>query len=68
MASNLPKAGYNLIVHDADPERVKRATEWKNTKAYNGTFDCEIIITMLPNGKVVKEVVDGLELKSGKLI
>lgn len=64
MASNLPKAGYNLIVHDADQSKAQRAaTEWKNTKASNGDpkafADCEVIVTMLPQGKIVREVLLG---------
>ncbi|KAK5953648.1 hypothetical protein OHC33_005592 [Knufia fluminis] len=58
MASNLPKAGYKLVVHDVDSTKTDRAArEWKNTVASQGkpeTFsDCEVIVTMLPQGKVV---------------
>jgi len=64
MASNLPKAGYRLVVHDADESRAKRAaTEWQNTTASMGKAtafaDCEVIITMLPHGKIVREVLLG---------
>lgn len=64
MASNLPKAGYNLVVHDVDDAKVQRAAnEWKNTKASNGDpqafADCEVVITMLPQGKIVREVLLG---------
>ena len=64
MASNLPKAGYNLVLHDVDSAKVKRAaSEWKNTKASNGDpsafADCEVIVTMLPQGKIVREVLLG---------
>ena len=64
MASNIPKSGYNLIVHDVDTEKVQRAAkEWPNTTAWNGDpkqfHDCEVVITMLPQGKVVREVLLG---------
>ncbi|KAF2099736.1 2-hydroxy-3-oxopropionate reductase [Rhizodiscina lignyota] len=78
MASNLPKAGYNLVVHDIDKAKVQRAvSEWKNTTASNGDpkafSDCEVIITMLPQGKIVREVLlgkDGIapHLKAGTII
>ncbi|CAK4033109.1 2-hydroxy-3-oxopropionate reductase [Lecanosticta acicola] len=64
MASNLPKAGYHLVVHDADEAKVERAaSEWKNTTPSYGKpeafADCEVIVTMLPQGKIVKEVLLG---------
>lgn len=78
MASNLPKAGYNLVVHDADLNKAqKAASEWKNTTASNGDpvafADCEVIITMLPQGKIVREVLLGAKgiapaLKPGTII
>lgn len=78
MASNVPRAGYNLIVHDADQSRADRAAkEWKNTTASGGKpeafSDCEIIVTMLPNGKIVRDVLFGEKgiakgLKAGTII
>lgn len=78
MASNVPKAGYNLVVHDADQSRVERAAkEWKNTTASEGKAEafseCEVIVTMLPQGKVVREVLFGNNgiargLKAGTII
>lgn len=64
MASNLPKAGYSLVVHDADAAKAERAaSEWKNTTASHGKpeafADCEVIVTMLPQGKIVREVLLG---------
>lgn len=64
MASNIPKSGYHLIVHDSDQEKVQKAAkEWPNTTAWNGKpeqfKDCEVIITMLPQGKVVRDVLLG---------
>lgn len=78
MASNLPKAGFHLIVHDADSSKAqKAASEWQNTTASKGEpsafADCEVIITMLPQGKIVREVLLGSEgiapaLKPGTII
>lgn len=78
MASNIPKSGYRLVVHDADASRVEKATEeWPNTVASGGKFegfaDCEVIITMLPDGKVVRDVLLGKDnlarmLKPGTII
>lgn len=78
MASNIPKSGYNLVVHDADAEKVQRAAkEWPNTTAWNGKpeqfQECEVIITMLPQGKIVRDVLFGKSniasgLKPGTII
>jgi 3-hydroxyisobutyrate dehydrogenase-like beta-hydroxyacid dehydrogenase len=64
MAANLPRAGFKLIVRDADPEREKRfASENKNTTVADhepeGFGEAEVIVTMLPQGKVVREVLLG---------
>lgn len=65
MASNIPKRGYRLVVHDADQTKAERAAkEWNNTVAAAGgkpdAFkECDVIITMLPHGKIVREVLLG---------
>lgn len=64
MASNLPRAGFNMIVRDADPAREKKfAAENKNTTVAEsgpeGFKDVELLVTMLPQGKVVREVLLG---------
>lgn len=75
MASNLPKNGFDVVVYDIDTEKVQRAArEWRNTVASDGSAesfkDCDMIVTMLPQGKVVREVIigKGIEkaLKPGK--
>ncbi|KAK5118133.1 hypothetical protein LTR62_004180 [Meristemomyces frigidus] len=78
MASNLPKAGYNLVVHDTDAAKAQRAAkEWNHTTASEGKpgafSDCEVIITMLPQGKIVRDVLLGKNgivpaLKPGTII
>ncbi|KAF3004069.1 hypothetical protein E8E13_002531 [Curvularia kusanoi] len=77
MASNLPKNGYNVVVFDIDTEKVQKAASgWKNTVASDGSAesfkDCDMIVTMLPQGKVVREVIIGKgiakALRSGTII
>lgn len=64
MASNLPRAGFHLIVRDADPMREKEFAQANpNTAVAQGGVDafkeCDVVVTMLPQGKVVREVVLG---------
>ena len=69
MASNIPKNGYSLVVHDQDQSKVERAvSEWQNTASATSSQgkpkaeafkDCSVIITMLPHGKIVREVLFG---------
>ena len=64
MAANIPRAGFQMVVRDADPEREQNfAKENPNTtvaeKAADGFKDCDVVVTMLPQGKVVREVVLG---------
>mgnify|MGYP002379855380 CR=1 FL=1 len=63
MASNLPRAGFDLVVRDADPAREQKfAQENPNTtiaQGQDGFQDCDVVITMLPQGKVVRQVVLG---------
>jgi 3-hydroxyisobutyrate dehydrogenase-like beta-hydroxyacid dehydrogenase len=64
MATNLHRAGFHMIVRDADPEREQRfAKENANARVAsedtNAFRDADVIITMLPQGKVVREVMLG---------
>lgn len=63
MAQNLARSGYRLIVRDADPARAKRFIEEHpecKTGATSDKFnDCEVVITMLPNGEIVRDVLLG---------
>lgn len=82
LASNLPKAGYHLIVHDTDTSKsLKAVSEWQNTTSASDSeaglstafSSCSVIITMLPQGKVVREVLLGPQgiaasLKPGTII
>jgi 3-hydroxyisobutyrate dehydrogenase-like beta-hydroxyacid dehydrogenase len=64
MASNIPRAGFKLIVRDADPEREKSFANANpgTTIAEAGPAgfkDVDVLVTMLPQGKVVREVLLG---------
>ncbi|KAK3621686.1 hypothetical protein LTR56_022653 [Elasticomyces elasticus] len=79
LASTLSKAGYPLIVRDADPGRAEQFhQENDNAQAAaegdsNAFSEVDILVTMLPNGEVVRDVLlgtDGLAtvLKDGAII
>jgi 3-hydroxyisobutyrate dehydrogenase-like beta-hydroxyacid dehydrogenase len=64
MAACLAKKGYRLAVLDADPARgIKFVEEYPKCRVSSSVGvafnDCEVVITMLPNGKVVREVLLG---------
>ncbi|KAJ4394843.1 hypothetical protein N0V93_004063 [Gnomoniopsis smithogilvyi] len=71
MASCLAKKGYILVVYDADSSPTERFVhEYPQCRLANhsghggilahGAFrDCSIIITMLPNGTIVRDVLLG---------
>jgi 3-hydroxyisobutyrate dehydrogenase-like beta-hydroxyacid dehydrogenase len=77
MARNLVNAGHNLTVYDADADTTAKVAKDIGAKAAlsprDVAADSEIVITMLPNGSVVRDVVfgkDGLALgfKPGSLL
>lgn len=61
MAENLLEKGYELLVHDLDPDAVERAV--KAGARASGPKEigeqCQIVFTILPKGDVVKEVLFG---------
>ncbi|OBW95490.1 sulfolactaldehyde 3-reductase [Gallibacterium salpingitidis] len=62
MASNLLKKGHTLKVYDLNREPVKKLEELGAFAANNpkdAAENSEFIITMLPNGQLVKEVIFG---------
>jgi len=62
MVKNLLKAGYEVIAYDIIPENVENVVEAGALGANSikeVVVDCKQIITMLPNGPHVKEVVLG---------
>jgi 3-hydroxyisobutyrate dehydrogenase len=79
MASHLARAGHRLTLHDADPAKARAlaqalggAAQAVDTPAALAPR-CDIVITMLPNGQVVQQVVQGEQgllqgLKPGALL
>ena len=61
MARRLVDAGYELVVTDAVPEAVERfAAGSKCERAASPQSigeRCRVVITMLPNGQIVREVL-----------
>jgi 3-hydroxyisobutyrate dehydrogenase len=59
MAANLVKAGFEVMVHDADPQRCKQfCKEYKATAPGLGALaGCQVVVTMLPNGHIVREAL-----------
>ena len=65
MATHLARAGHRLTLHDADPavaralaQALGGAAQAVDTPAALAPR-CDIVITMLPNGQVVQQVVQG---------
>lgn len=63
MARRLMEAGIDLVVHDADPDRRRAFSDetganWASTAA-EAAADCDMAVLMLPNGKIVEQVVRG---------
>ncbi|MGE5525259.1 MAG: NAD(P)-dependent oxidoreductase [Rhodospirillaceae bacterium] len=72
MGANLAKAGWQLTVYDTDPAKVEGFV-----KANGGTAaetleeigkTCRIVITMLPDGHIVRKVVLGADERSDCLV
>ncbi|EMC92081.1 hypothetical protein BAUCODRAFT_78700 [Baudoinia panamericana UAMH 10762] len=63
LASTLSRAGYTLVVRDADAARAKRfGSEHQHAVAASGNSDfsdVDVLITMLPNGEIVRDVLLG---------
>ena len=63
MAANLVKAGYRLLVYDADPEHSNALAATHEVEIARSLPElggsCETVITMLPEGKVVRQVLCG---------
>lgn len=70
MCANVVKAGYDVVVHDADPDRERAFAEAHDCRAAGspaGLAGVDVLVTMLPNGHVVREVVLGAEGAAGGL-
>ncbi len=63
MAGNLAKAGFRLVIHDTDAGRTAKFTASRTAEiaaslAALGAA-CDIVITMLPDGRIVRKVLCG---------
>lgn len=71
MAANLLAAGYDLIVRDADLERERRFVATHRGRGCDGDpaalADVDILITMLPNGQVVRDALLGQDAIASRL-
>lgn len=74
MAACLAKKRYKLLVHDQNPTPARKfvqefpacrlalaATDGRGVLGREAFRDCEIVITMLPDGKIVREALLGGE-------
>jgi 3-hydroxyisobutyrate dehydrogenase len=64
MCANLVKAGHDVVVHDVDRERARAFAEEHRCDAADSPQSMagvEVVITMLPNGRVVRDVMTGPE-------
>jgi 3-hydroxyisobutyrate dehydrogenase len=64
MAANVLKAGHELMIHDSDPARCADFTRAHGGSAARAPADfaaVEFLVTMLPIGAVVREVLLGQE-------
>jgi 3-hydroxyisobutyrate dehydrogenase-like beta-hydroxyacid dehydrogenase len=61
MARNLVSAGYRVIAHTRRVDRIQElaAIGLEPKTEITELFDCEIVITMLPDDKAIREVVLG---------
>ena len=63
IATNLPHNGFKLYVSDADASRAQKfANEYNCTAVPTGSdgYACvDVLITMLPNGDIVRDVLLG---------
>jgi 3-hydroxyisobutyrate dehydrogenase-like beta-hydroxyacid dehydrogenase len=71
MAANLAAAGYSLIVRDADLERERGWVAEHGGRGCDGDpavlADVEILITMLPNGQIVRDALLGEDRIASRL-
>lgn len=78
LASLLARAGYELVVQDADPGRVSKFVQRHQKSRAAGLSghafrDVDLLITMLPNGEIVRDVLLGQvgiakHMKNGAII
>lgn len=69
MAGHIANAGFSLVVLDADPNAAaETASETAGSVAEDAAAlagACEIVVTMLPNGSIVRNVALGTDTSPG---
>ena len=65
MVRNLRKAGYELVLNDIDPERARTLAAEVGAEVAARLPElaqrCRVVITMVPDGRVVREIALGRE-------
>jgi 3-hydroxyisobutyrate dehydrogenase len=64
MAANLARAGHSLVVHDADRTRGAHFVQdhgGQTAVRLGEVALCDVVVTMLPTGEIVREVLTELE-------
>jgi 3-hydroxyisobutyrate dehydrogenase len=65
MVRNLKKAGYELVLNDIDLERARALASELGAQVSEQLFDlarsCRVVITMVPDGRIVREIALGRE-------
>ena len=63
MAGNLARAGFRLMVYDIDPQRARALAATHEIEVADNLVEigaaCGIVITSLPDGKIVRKVLCG---------
>jgi 3-hydroxyisobutyrate dehydrogenase len=63
MAANLIKAGWKVVVFDNDQQKINACVKAQGASAASGLSElasrCKVIITMLPDGHIVRRVILG---------
>ena len=70
MAANLGAAGRRVVAHVRHPERLSEleALGLAPTTNISDLFDCEFVVSMLPNDNALREVVFGRSSRLNELL
>jgi len=72
MAANLVKANYKLMIYDVNPERTNALAATHEVEVARSLAEigasCTTVITMLPDGKAVREVLCGHDDNFGESV
>jgi 3-hydroxyisobutyrate dehydrogenase len=69
MTRNLKRAGFQLALNDIDPALARSLGQELDAPVYERVSDlareCRVVITMVPDGRIVRQVAIGQEGKPG---